>query len=238
MNPDINAGSLYAIGGCKNIVLQKTGSKELLPAFCNSNPEPIRMPLDTKQKMEDKSTPDRKNILAISGSTRQFSSNLVLINCIAQLYSNKVNIKIFEGLSDIPHFSPDIDNENPPKNISTLRGQLREADGILICTPEYAMGVPGTLKNMIDWTVSSMDLSHKPAALITASTSGQKAHQSLVETLRILEADLPDDSLLLISHVKAKVNGDKIVDALTLTQIKGVMDSLITSLEKTREKTT
>ena len=196
------------------------------------------MHLDTTKKMEDKPIPGRKNILAISGSTRQFSSNLILINCIAQLYSSKVNIKIFEGLSEIPHFNPDLDNENPPKTISTLRRQLREADGILICTPEYAMGVPGTLKNMIDWTVSSMELSHKPVALITASTSGQKAHDSLVETLRILEADTPDDSLLLISHVRAKVNGDKIVDALTLTLIKKVMDSLITSLEKTREETT
>ena len=193
------------------------------------------MRLDTTQKMEDKPIPDGKNILAISGSIRQFSCNLNLINCIAQLYSNKVNIKIFEGLSEIPHFNPDFDNENPPKNISTFREQLKEADGILICTPEYAMGVPGTLKNAIDWTVSSMELSHKPAALITASTSGQKAHHSLVETLRILEADIPDDSLLLISHVKTKVNGDKIVDALTLTQIKKVMDSLITSIEKTKK---
>jgi NAD(P)H-dependent FMN reductase len=195
------------------------------------------MYVDTTQTMEDKPITDRKSILAISGSTRQFSSNLILINCIAQLYSSKVNVKIFEGLSEIPHFNPDLDNENAPKTISTLRRQLREADGVLICTPEYAMGVPGTLKNMIDWTVSSMELSHKPVALITASTSGQKAHDSLVETLRILEADTPDDSLLLISHVRAKVNGDKIVDALTLTQIKRVMDSLITSLEKTREKT-
>jgi chromate reductase, NAD(P)H dehydrogenase (quinone) len=187
--------------------------------------------------MKDKTITDRKTILAISGSTRQFSTNVNLINCIVHLYSNKLNIEMFEGLSEIPHFNPDFDNENPPKSISAFRKQLREADGILICTPEYAMGVPGTLKNAIDWTVSSMELSHKPVALITASTAGQKAHHSLIETLRILEADMPDGSVLLISHVKAKVNGDEIVDPFTLTQVKKVMDSLITTLEKRDEKT-
>ena len=182
--------------------------------------------------MKDKTISDRKTILAISGSTRQFSSNLNLINCIVRLYSNKLNIERCEGLSELPHFNPDFDNETPPKSISTFRKELSEADGILICTPEYAMGVPGTLKNAIDWTVSSMELSHKPTALITASTSGQDAHHSLIKTLRILEADMPDASLLLISHVKAKVNADRIVDSFTLTQINQVIDSLINTIEK------
>ena len=182
--------------------------------------------------MKDKTISDRKTILAISGSTRQFSSNLNLINCIVRLYSNKLNIERCEGLSELPHFNPDFDNETPPKSISTFRKQLSEADGILICTPEYAMGVPGTLKNAIDWTVSSMELSHKPTALITASTSGQDAHHSLIKTLRILEADMPDASLLLISHVKAKVNADRIVDSFTLTQINQVIHSLINTIEK------
>jgi NAD(P)H-dependent FMN reductase len=57
---------------------------------------------------------------------------------------------------DIPHFNSDIDNENPRERVISFRRQLREADGILICTLEYAMGVPGTLKNAIDrslqWT--------------------------------------------------------------------------------------
>lgn len=178
----------------------------------------------------------RKKILAISGSTRQSSTNASLINCIVRLYTGKLDIEMFQGLSDIPHFNPDLDNENPPKLILAFRDQLKEADGILICTPEYAMGVPGTLKNAIDWTVSSMEFSHKPTALITASTSGQKAHESLIETLRVLEADMPDGSLLLVSHVKTKVQGDKIVDPYTLIQVEKVMDSLINTLEKRSEE--
>src|SRR5688572_2649756 len=169
---------------------------------------------------------DKIKVIAICGSTRKTSSNLNLIKGIGRLATEVFELSIFEGLSDIPQFNPDLDLETAPMQVANFRGHLKAADAILICTPEYAMGVPGTLKNAIDWTVSSMEFSKKPVALITASLSGEKGHHSLVETLRILEADIPDDSLLLISHVKAKVYGDKIVDALTLTQIKRVMDSL------------
>ena len=112
---------------------------------------------------------DRKKILAISGSTRQLSTNLSLIHAIIELFSD-LDINIFQGLSDIPHFNPDLDTDDPPKNVSRFRNQLSEADGILICTPEYAMGVPGTLKNAIDWTVSSMEFLHKPVAFIIQQT--------------------------------------------------------------------
>src|SRR6266480_4498974 len=94
------------------------------------------------------------------------------------------------------------------------------------------MGVPGTLKNAIDWTVSSMEFSHKPVALITASSVGQKGHLSLLETLKVIESNIPDGSQLLISFVKTKVKGDKIIDADTLKQVKGLIDSLILTIAK------
>ncbi len=172
----------------------------------------------------------RKRIIAIPGTLRQGSVNLNLIRIIARLYLDKLGIEIFERLSGIPHFNPDLDNDDPPETVSEFRRQLKEAGGILICTPEYAMGVPGTLKNAIDWTVSSMEFSHKPVALITASTAGQKGHQSLINTLKIIEANIPDDSQLLISHAKTKVKDDKISDPETLQQIIKLMESLINSI--------
>lgn len=178
----------------------------------------------------------RKRIIAISGSIRQSSVNLQLINAIVEISSDKLDINIFEGLSDIPHFNQDLDMNDPPKSITDFRRQLNEADGILICTPEYAMGVPGTLKNAIDWTVSSMEFSHKPVALITASSVGQKGHLSLMETLKIIESDIPDSSQLLISFVKTKVKDDKITDAGTLEQVKNLIDSLIKTIEEKENK--
>ncbi len=170
---------------------------------------------------------DKIKILAISGSTRKNSSNLNLIKAIADLTSETFTISVFEGLSDIQHFNPDLDNENPPEQVTSFRRQLREAGGIIICTPEYAMGVPGTLKNAIDWTVSSMEFSRKPLALITASLSGEKAHASLLRTLLIIEARMTADTQLLIQFIKTKVDGNgKITDNETLNNINKLTQSL------------
>ena len=174
----------------------------------------------------------RKKIIAIPGSTRKNSANLSLINAINQLYSDQLEFKIFQGLTSIPHFNPDLDTDKPPEAVLAFREELHDADGILICTPEYAMGVPGTLKNAIDWTVSSMEFSDKPVALITASSAGHKAHLSMLETLKIIESDLSEDSQLLISFVKTKVKDNEIADIGTLEQVKKLMQSFILAIDK------
>ena len=168
----------------------------------------------------------KKKILAICGSTRKTSSNLNLINSIIDLTLHRFEVSIFEGLDCIPHFNPDLDNDTPPEMVKDFRKQLKEADGILICTPEYAMGVPGTLKNAIDWTVSSCEFSHKPVALITASSLGENAHESLLKTLKIIESNITDQTQLVISYVKTKVSKDNtIIDSNTLAQVNSVMNS-------------
>jgi chromate reductase, NAD(P)H dehydrogenase (quinone) len=171
----------------------------------------------------------KHKILALCGSTRKNSTNLNLIKAIVDLTKEKFDFTIFEGLTKIPHFNPDIDTENPPTQVIDFRKRLKEAGGILICTPEYAMGVPGTLKNAIDWTVSSMEFSKKPITLITASSMGEKGHASLLETLKVIEADITDETQLLISFVKTKISQDcKITDPKTLDEVL----ALIAAFEK------
>lgn len=80
-------------------------------------------------------------------------------------------------------------------------------------------------KNAIDWTVSSCEFSQKPTALITASSQGEKAHHSLLETLRIIESNITEDTQLLISYIKTKVNQDnKITDEATLSSVLQVLE--------------
>jgi NAD(P)H-dependent FMN reductase len=149
-----------------------------------------------------------------------------LIHAIEDLTRNKFSISIFDGLVEIPHFNPDIDNDTPPAAVARFRQLLKEADGILICTPEYAMGVPGTLKNAIDWTVSSCEFSYKPVALITASSLGENGHDSLMKTLRIIESKIADQTQLVISFVKTKVSREnKIIDSKTLAQVNELIES-------------
>lgn len=167
-----------------------------------------------------------KKVIAISGSTRANSTNLNFIKAISKLAEQQFELTLLEGLAEIPHFNPDLDTETPPTQVKEFRNTLSEAHGILICTPEYAMGVPGTLKNAIDWTVSSMEFSGKPVALITASSLGEKGHRSLLETLKVIEAKMIDETQLLISYAKTKISVDAVItDKATLTGIQTLIDS-------------
>ncbi len=168
-----------------------------------------------------------KKIFALCGSTRQNSINLDLLKIISVLVKETIELQIFTQIDYLPHFNPDLDTpENTPPFVVKFRNKLKEADGILICTPEYAMGVPGTLKNALDWTVSSMEFSQKPTALITASTSGEKGHQSLLETLKVIEAKIDDKTALLISTPRAKIKDGVITDDETLKKVGALISHL------------
>ena len=169
---------------------------------------------------------NRKNILAICGSTKKSSTNLNLINAIANISALYFNIKTFDGIDKLPHFNPDLDIDPAPETVFNFRRLLKESDGILICTPEYAMGVPGTLKNAIDWTVSSCEFSHKPVALITASSVGQKGHAALLETLKVIECKITDETQLLISFSKTKINDKgQITDPETFENVNQLIEA-------------
>lgn len=178
-------------------------------------------------------------ILAISGSLRASSTNTRLVLAIAQLAPSHMQVALYEGLADLPHFSPDLDEDNPPPAVQTLRQLLREADGVLICTPEYAFGVPGTLKNALDWTVSSGEIWNKPVAAISASplaTGGDKAHASLLLTLKALGANVPEGGKLTIPAIKKKLNttGD-LVDPETIQELRSVLSALEQTIEVQKE---
>jgi len=174
------------------------------------------------------------NILAISGSLRPNSSNNAVIKATAELVYGTANFLIYEGLGSLPHFN---DSQDPAPEVIEFRNLLRSADGVLICSPEYAFGVPGVLKNALDWTVSSGEFVSKPVALITAATGGSNAHASLQLTLTALSAQMPDDNKLLISFVRSKLNENgEVKDPATIQSIKAVMDALIKTINTNNEE--
>lgn len=174
---------------------------------------------------------NKKKVVAISGSTRQNSINLSLLNAIADLSTASLDITIFDGIGNLPQFNPDNDGENVSKEIADFRQQLNNADGVIICTPEYAHGVPGTLKNAIDWTISSSSFPHKPTMLITASTGGHYGHKALLETLKAIEARNVENLQLVIPFAKTKINMDnKIIDDKTLVDVKKLIADFVKTL--------
>ena len=139
------------------------------------------------------------SILGVSGSLRAQSSNLRLLQVVAELAPPDVRFAFFEGIGDLPHFNPDIDREEdvPPAPVLAWREAIRAADGVVISCPEYAHGLPGSFKNALDWLVSSADLMGKPILLLNASpVGGEFAQPQLAETLTMLGGAVLPESLL------------------------------------------
>ena len=111
-----------------------------------------------------------------------------------------------------------------------LRGQLQAADGVLICTPEYAYGMPGSLKNALDWAVSSGEFYGKPVAAISASpsaTGGERALASLLLTLTALAAAVPEGGTISVPFVGKKLNAaGEVTDPDTTQALRAVLDAL------------
>jgi chromate reductase, NAD(P)H dehydrogenase (quinone) len=165
------------------------------------------------------------NILGICGSLRASSSSMAIMKFVAAMSPPGVEFVIFEGLGDLPHF-----NDSPviPSAIQKFQQLLKQADGVFICTPEYAFGVPGSLKNALDWTVGTGDFVDKPVALVTASSAGDKAHASLLQTLNAIAARIAGDGTLLISFVRSKLDErGEVRDPATREALRSVLDALI-----------
>lgn len=174
----------------------------------------------------------KKNVVAICGSTRSKSINHSLIKAIADLSAAQLTITTYDTISLLPHFNTEDDNEHVGNAVIDFREKLTQAAGIIICTPEYAHGVPGTLKNAIDWTVSSSQFPGKPTMLITASTDGKYGHAALLQTLKAIEAKNIDNHQLLITFAKTKINLDgQITDEKTYDQVKEMLASFIETLD-------
>ena len=175
-------------------------------------------------------TRNKISILAISGSLRANSSNNAVIATAATLVAGEVDFIIYEGLGSLPHFD---DSDDPAPEVIAFRKLLGAADGVFICTPEYAFGVPGSLKNALDWTVSTGEFVNKPVALITAATGGDKAHAYLKLTLTALSARVLEETTLLISFIRSKMNTNcEVTDNETIQAIKNIMDTFIRDINQ------
>jgi chromate reductase, NAD(P)H dehydrogenase (quinone) len=157
-------------------------------------------------------------IIAISGSLRAASSNSSLIGAVALLAPPDVDVVVYGGLADLPHFNPDIDLGEPPSPVREFRAQLTSCDAVLISSPEYAHGVPGALKNALDWIVGSGELIDKPVALINVSPSATHAHASLVETISVMSGRVVEEASIRIPLGGRKLRSEDIAVDPTLAE--------------------
>jgi chromate reductase, NAD(P)H dehydrogenase (quinone) len=169
-----------------------------------------------------------RNILGISGSLRNDSSNTNILKTIRGFLPEGTQFAIYEGLAELPHFSPGLVDS---ASVTHFKTAIQYADAVIICTPEYAFGVPGSLKNALDWTVSTGDLNDKPVAAVSASplnSGGSHALSSLVLTLTALGTKKNELSALSIPNVKTKIDSSGMVtDTELLQTLKQLVENLL-----------
>ena len=160
--------------------------------------------------------------------------NLYILTAIAAMYAEKTDFIIYTEIDQLPHINPDLDTDNAPEPVDYFRKNIQDADGVLICTPEYVYSLPGSLKNAIEWTVSTILFTDKPVALITAASSGQKAHEALALLMSTIGAKISGSLLIQAPKTKLSPEG-KITDQATLSGIQQLMDVFISTLSETKQ---
>jgi chromate reductase len=170
--------------------------------------------------VSDQPIGDVLRVVGIAGSLRRASYNRALLCAAQQLTPPSLVIEI-ERLDDVPLFNADLVGDATPIAVERLRRAVREADGLLLVTPEYNHGVPGVLKNAIDWLsqpLAQSALDGKPTAIMGASTgqSGTARGQSQLRQSFVLTntpAMLRPEVLVARAQDKFDASGRLVDDA-------------------------
>ena len=147
-------------------------------------------------------------ILAISGSLRAASSNTSTLMAISVLAPPGTTVALYQGIGTLPHFNPDLDTDQPPHSVYGWRRDVGLSDGLLFCSPEYAHGIAGSLKNALDWLVSSPEFQNKPFAIINASPRSTHANAQLIEVLKTMNGQFIKASSITLPILGRNGNGD------------------------------
>jgi NAD(P)H-dependent FMN reductase len=170
-------------------------------------------------------------ILAISGSLRAASSNSALLRVASRVAPPHVRIELFDGIAGLPHFMPDLD-ENAPEAVAAFRARIAAADGVMIASPEYAHGVPGAMKNALDWLVGGSEIVNKPVALINAAPRSTHAYAALTEILKVMSATLVAGACITLPQAIHKLDEASIANCAAIVEaLRDAMSALATVID-------
>jgi chromate reductase, NAD(P)H dehydrogenase (quinone) len=168
-------------------------------------------------------------ILLIAGSLRAGSTNVAVLETAKRLVPAGATARLYGELGELPHFNPDDDREPLPPAAARLRALLRDADAVLFSTPEYAGSLPGSFKNLLDWTVGE-GLYEKPVAFINASAHGAAlgAHATLRVVLGYVNADVVEAACMQIPLRRDAIGPAGVIsDPEVCSGIRAVLAALV-----------
>jgi NAD(P)H-dependent FMN reductase len=174
-------------------------------------------------------------VLLVSGSLRGGSTNTALLATARLVAPDGIEASLDASLGRLPHFNPDDDAEGMSLDpaVVELRAQIAAADAVVFCTPEYAGGLPGSFKNLLDWTVGGGETYGKPVAWINVSgpaapTGGAGAHASLRSVLKYTGARIIEPACARIPLTRAAIGPDgSIADPAVRAEIATTLATLV-----------
>ena len=142
-----------------------------------------------------------------------------------------MEVVVFEGLAALPHFDPDDDHDPLPPAVADLRAAIEMADAVLICTPEHASTLPGSMKNLLEWTVGTTVMTHKPAAWVNVSPDPHRsagALAALATVLGYVQAAVVDDACAHLPLTREGIGADGLAtEPSARTAITAVLTTLL-----------
>ena len=172
-------------------------------------------------------------VLAISGSLRAVSTNTTLLNAAILLAPPGMTIELFDRLGDLPHFNPDLDVDPVPAVVQAWRKQVSAADGLLISSPEYARGIPGSFKNAFDWLVSYEGFPDKPVAFFHASERAVASQSAMRLTFETMSAKIIDSATITVPLLGKQTDAAEVAaDPAIAAKIRGALAAYAATLTR------
>jgi NAD(P)H-dependent FMN reductase len=175
-----------------------------------------------------------RRVLCLSGSLRSASGNTALLRAACELSPPSLELRVYDGLRQLPLFNPDDEIDPLPPSVQTLRAEVGASDALLIACPEYAHGIPGPFKNLLDWLVGSLEFPGKPVVLLNASARGSfHAQDALREVLRTMSARMLDE---LCTTIPLPGVGCGVADVMASDTACACLRALLAGLEALSEE--
>lgn len=181
-------------------------------------------------------TPSAFRLLAISGSIRRESNCTAVLRSLAPLLPASITYDLCP-LDEIPLYNADLDGDTPPAPVAALKKAIAEADGLVVCSPEYNYGMPGVLKNAIDWASRpgfASPLKGKPALIMTTSpgtAGGVRAQAQIRDALAATLARPVVRQHVAIASVNTRIREGRLVDESTLDFIHSALQDLLDEIK-------
>jgi len=173
------------------------------------------------------------HVLAISGSLRRDSNNTRLLRALREEAPEGVEVTIWDGLKQLPHYDADDDGVPGPPAVDAFRRLVRDADAVVFATPEYNSSIPGALKNALDWgsrPLATNAFRNKPVAVIASSAGAFGAIWAAAELRKVLGAmgARVAEVELAVGHAHEKFDADgRLADDDVRQGLRDALESLI-----------